>query len=404
MMATSTIRITTLNIGRMNNLAGVFQLVKESHILLLQEVCMDEEQLTDMVRGRGYSVVISRGEGMLGVATLVHESLPDARIDNLVPGRLQQCQLGGYRILNVYAPAGTNLAPQRREFFSTSLLAACRKERLVIGGDYNSVVDPLDVEENFRNKRSIELRQIVQTFNLQDFYRVQNMQRITFTFNRPGSTSARLDRFYSSQDIQDGLVTHTPTLSDHMAVTLEVDFQLTVGRQERWQGRWKLNVSVLRDRNLRTHIQDLITNADLTDINQWEFLKETIVERLKEFSTLKNQFRRTTFQMVMWGLERALEEKNWEDVAHAKARIKDMVEHINHGYMIRARSSKEDAEEVATIYHATKEMKRGKQACLSKLKIGGVVEEDSATIKQEVRDYYQALYNGHHRTQNSCPL
>ena len=358
---------------------------------------MTEEQLTNLVKSRGYSVMVSRGEGLLGVATLVHNSLGDANVENLVPGRLQQCHIGDYRILNVYAPAGTNMATERREFFSAPLLAACRKERLVMGGDYNSVIDQQDVEENYRNKRSIELRELVRTFSLQDSYRATNHSTV-YTFNRPGSTSARLDRFYTSSDIPAGQTVHYPALSDHMAVMLTLTLPIGIRKDQRQGNRWKLNVSILKDRSLRNHIQELIGGSDLTEISEWEALKGTIIHHLKDFSVLKAMFRKTTFKVIIHTLEKALVDKDWEEVAYAKSRLKVMIDHTLQGFMIRGRSNKEDPEEQATISHAMKEMKRGKQAQLSQLRIGGKVEENPERIKKEVKEYYQALYNGHHRT------
>ena len=67
-------------------------------------------------------------------------------------------------MLNIYAPAGTNLNDQRKRFFSQSVLAEVRKEKFIMVGDYNCVIHREDVEENYRNKRSLELGQLVQAF------------------------------------------------------------------------------------------------------------------------------------------------------------------------------------------------------------------------------------------------
>lgn len=99
-----------------------------------------------------------------------------------------------------------------------------------MGRDYNSKVDQEDVEENFCNKRSIELRQLLCTFTLSDSYRAADQGTI-YTFNRPGSTSARLDRFYITMDIPDGQTVHYPSLSDHMAVTLTVNIPIDVKKR-----------------------------------------------------------------------------------------------------------------------------------------------------------------------------
>ena len=79
MTTNARIRILSLNTGRADNLGGVFQLVSSRiHIILLQEIVMSQEQLENIVQGRGFKAVVSSGEGMLGVGVLIHESLPDA--------------------------------------------------------------------------------------------------------------------------------------------------------------------------------------------------------------------------------------------------------------------------------------------------------------------------------------
>ena len=72
---------------------------------------------------------------MLGVGLLVLEQLPDVQVEAILPGRLQVCRVRGYRVLNIYAPAGTNRNDQRKRFFSQSVLAEVRKEKCIMVGD-----------------------------------------------------------------------------------------------------------------------------------------------------------------------------------------------------------------------------------------------------------------------------
>lgn len=60
-------------------------------------------------------------------------------------------------MLNIYTPAGTHLNDQRKRFFSQSVLAEVRREKCIMVGDYNCVIQREDKEENYRNKRSLEL-------------------------------------------------------------------------------------------------------------------------------------------------------------------------------------------------------------------------------------------------------
>ena len=88
------------------------------------------------------------------------------------------------------------------------------------------------------------------------------------------------------------------------------------------------------------------------------------------------------------------------NVVHYKKKLKSLVEYKFEGFQVRSRSSKHDEEDVATLYHANKEMKKkkGKKQNQTQLTIAGQVVSEPALIKREVDDYYCALYNGHHRT------
>ena len=86
------------------------------------------------------------------------------------------------------------------------------------------------------------------------------------------------------------------------------------------------------------------------------------------------------------------------NVVHYKKKLKSLVEYKLEGFQVRWRSGKHNAEDVATLYHANKEMKKGKKQNQTQLTIAGQVVSEPALMKREVDYYYRALYNGHHRT------
>ena len=56
------IQMLSLNIGWVDNLGGVFHLVScRIHIILLQEIVMSQEQLENIVQGRGFKAVVFKG-------------------------------------------------------------------------------------------------------------------------------------------------------------------------------------------------------------------------------------------------------------------------------------------------------------------------------------------------------
>ena len=134
-------------------------------------------------------------------------------------------------------------------------------------------------------------------------------------------------------------------------------------------------------------------DARISDIEE-----EDITVLLKDFSQLKSALNQSTFQLLTRNLEQALREKDWSTVTYLKDRLKELIHQKLQGFMIRSGCSHQDEEDQATLFHAKKEMKRRKGSGLTEMKIGDQVVTDSGRIKLEVDQYYNALYNRHHRT------
>ena len=81
---------------------------------------------------------------------------------------------------------------------------------------------------------------MVQAFNLRDFFREEQPYIREYTFHRPGSTSAQLDRIYLTQDVEGSECFSSPPLSDHKASGITA-----LVRVARPKANWKLNTSIL---------------------------------------------------------------------------------------------------------------------------------------------------------------
>ena len=398
--------IATTNTCRMDNVAGIRQLLdKNIDIYLIQETILPEHAL--QLRFPGYKIWQSKGEGTLGIAVITKDTL-EAQVENIVPGRLQSLRVGDLKILNVYSPAGTNMNNERREFFSRHILSQLRLNNMMMAGDFNCVTEQQDVEENFRNKRSIELRDLIQTFSLTDVYREGNPDAREYTFHRPGSSRARLDRIYVSRELYPSVrrCEHITVLSDHKAVVVEMELDgQTRRRSKKPQHSWKLNNSILQYdellQGLQTAVNRRISNLeDENDLPQlWE---ETIIPEitamLKEYSQIRSQFRKTTKGMLQHMLERAINNQDWETMAHAKQRLRAITDHELYGYVVRSRESELNETLVGNIHHARKEFKKHQQNEITTLKINGHPNTNMQEIEEEVKQYYNALYRGYHRT------
>lgn len=398
--------IATINTCRMDNVAGVRQLLdKTIDIYLIQETILPEHAL--QLRFPGYKIWLSKGEGTLGIATITKDTLELTNVENIIPGRLQVLSVRDLRILNVYSPAGTNMNNERRDFFSRHVLSELRLNNMIMAGDFNCVTEQQDVEENFRNKRSLELRDLIQTFSLTDVFREGNPNAREYTFHRPGSSSARLDRVYVSRELYQSIQSckHIPVLSDHKAVVIEMTFNSGATIKPRTQHTWKLNNSILAYEELLQGLRTVVNRRMETLENEddlprlWEeMIIPEVTAMLKEYSIIRSEFRKTTKQMLQHMLEQAIEIHDWETAAHARQRLRAITDHELYGYVVRSRESELDEALVGNIHHARKEFKKCQQNELTTLKINGQPNSNIQEIEEEVEQYYNALYKGYHRT------
>ena len=395
----------------MDNVAGIGQLLaKDVDIYLLQEVIIPKHQLEQ--RFPNYNTYTSKGEGMLGIATLVKKSIQVNASSNILPGRLQVTKLQDIQIINIYSPAGTNLNQERREFFNTYVLSALKDTSTIIGGDFNSVIDPKDVQRNYKNKRSIEWKDLVNTFKLIDIYRTLYPNGEEYTFHRPGSSSTRLDRIYITTDLKNGIkeCTHHQTLSDHKAVKATLTFN--PGQSQHKPNRkknntWKLNNSILENieiqEAMQEYVQSQLENIPAEDLPEiWEVqIIPNLRKMLIDYSKLCSEFRRDTKLLLQAMLEEAIENENWEDATYAKQRLRSMIEEELYGYILRSKENELEEKQTGNTNHANKCFKRQSNSNINTLIINGNEVTDTKEIEEEISKYYEAIYKGYHRTKPS---
>ena len=81
-----------------------------------------------------------------------------------------------------------------------SILPDMSSHRLILGGDFNCVLEQMDIENGtgFNQKKCQQLSDLVATKNLQDIFRHMHPRTKEFTFFRTNCAPSRLDRFYLS--------------------------------------------------------------------------------------------------------------------------------------------------------------------------------------------------------------
>ena len=421
----SKLNFLSLNIGTSATLAGLPDLVHTENldILFLQEVTLTSDQIQNLLRGYRAAVNIDENNSYKpGTALVWRENIPVTNVSTLVSCRAQVASLGEYQLMNIYAPSGSQKKYEREKFFSQdifSLLLSNSSVSWFIGGDFNAVLAPIDIEGGvgFESKKSKALAELIKTARLVDVFRTMFPLLQDFTFHRKGSASSRLDKFYISGNLLNNVnaIDHIASLSDHFAVKIRVCLQLgnKINQLKKRFTYWKLNNAILQDENFLPSFKSVWDNiltysTDFLDIAEWWDLmaKPKIKEFCIAFSIDRKRRRNDHKKFLLSYLKIALNHKNWEEVMRIRNELDVMLKSDLMGIVVRSRYKQNAEMERASLFHACKEGKNSVNN-IEALKTDGHVIKDHVQIEKEVLGFFTALFNGYHRSDlslNSVPF
>jgi exonuclease III len=158
---------------------------------------------------------------MRGTAILARYDFPLNNVTRLPPGRAIAAEYNGVGFINVYAPTGSAKRADREQFFNLELpeLLYATPLYLLIGGDFNCVLQPADTTGHFITSRVYQ--GVVQGRAPTDAWN-QDPRRPAFTHHSPTSAT-RIDRFYVSKDLAErktGIEILPAAFTGHDAVVL----------------------------------------------------------------------------------------------------------------------------------------------------------------------------------------
>ena len=406
----------SLNVGMSATLAGLPSLIiaQNLDIVFLQEVRLNCEQLNLFIGNLGFKAEVNIDADQPtrpGTALVWKKSLPVTDVFTLVMCRAQVALLGPYMLLNIYAPSGSDKKFERATFFGQDVFRALRLKpgaSWIVGGDWNCVLKTMDIEGGvgFAQKFSPALKDLVRSSDLCDVFRQEFPRKEEFTFFRAGKAPSRLDRFYISRVLAEGLsgTQHVASLSDHCGVQMRLNLTLDLVSLPKNQRRtyWKLNTSILEDDEFLPSFVALWTDITrvknkFSDCAEWwdKWAKPEIKDFCISFSIHRKRRREDTKKFLLSYLKAALMKKNWDEVARIREDLKIMLLADSMGVVIRSRYKQNSETEKASLYHAAREAKNNKNN-IDKLKIDGVIVTDKKKIEDEVVKFFNALFNGHH--------
>ena len=173
-------------------------------------------------------------------------------------------------------------------------------ETLIIGGDYNTIINSDKDKKNGRNdtnkNNNQKINSLMINYDLNDIWRIFNpdLSRFTWHSNHKPPIFCRLDYFLTSSNVINKTTKCKITSgirSDHSLVYFDFD----TSTETRGPGYFKLNNSIILDHEYQTLIKDNIQtiaelNKDANANTKWEIIKGCIRnETIKYSSKIKKE-------------------------------------------------------------------------------------------------------------------
>ena len=310
-------------------------------------------------------------------------------------------------LVNIYAPNEDN-----PDFFHTVFkkISEINKTHCIVGGDYNLVLNVnLDKEggrliTNEKAQRCV--KEYMKTLEMVDVWRVKHslLREYTWRRRRPSVIQCRLDFFLTSQGILNmtqGATIGTSFISDHSIVTLS----LKLNNVMRGTGYWKLNCSMLQEKDYVECIKDTIKECEIEYENDnidkvlfWEILKMKIRGTSIKYACNKKRNDRN----LVLDLEKkvkTLEQTNLLsdiekcELERYRTELNDVLDKKIKGEMIRSRAKVYEEGEKSSKYFLSLEKCNQAKKVISQLQDDkGNVTNKHGEICEIIASYYKKLY------------
>ena len=382
---------------------------KKCNILCIQETHSDEDSCqmwTNEWGGRGY---YNHGEkNARGVAILIKKGM-QAKCDVINKdncGRYLVCDIVvndvHMRLINVYAPNKDSPA-----FFEDVFRVACSHDKIVIIGDFNTVLNSeLDRKNTnaYNNDKSARVIKQYLTDNLlEDVWRSQNptTRRYSWYRKRPRQYS-RIDFCISSLGIND--MVHNcfylnGILTDHSAMFVGYN----VERHERGPGFWKFNTRLLSDITYVNQMNQMLQSAmveyhHLNPNERWDLLKNRVKLFTKNYCQTKsaeNNLAISQLSEYICNQEDNLDtltESDMRLLEGSKADLENLLFDRTCGVMFRSKAKWHMEGEKNTKYFYSLEKSRYTAKTSNCLIVDDATVTDPDRIIEVQHEFYQELY------------
>ena len=314
-----------------------------------------------------------------------------------------------FRIVNAYFPSDPT---ERLEFINNFSQYLCGARNLIIGGDFNFVLDTkLDKIGGNLEKGMIgskPFKTIIEKFNLIDCFRYLYPKKKMVTWMRKNVATGnetinyeivgtRLDRLYISSILKDTIVnfeTSPCSSSDHDFIILTLKSQ---GGVSFGKSYWKFNDDLLHDETFCTAFEffwKIISRSENIDLTWWDKMKATIKRFCIDFSKSKNkklygELKSLKTQYNSLNVARESDLKLLDDI---KSRVKTIESSLLKGTIIRSKVRNIETNENPTSYFFQREVVKSKSKTVKSVTCNNISYTNSCDILSCFKSFYENLY------------
>ena len=381
-----------------------------NHVDKIKQSCKEHgfrsyHALTDSSHSRGVAILISNK---------IECTIRKIKDDNNGRTLLLNVMIEGISInlINIYAP---NRAHERSAFFQ-NVSAFIEEHRdpdgdIICAGDFNCTLRDIDrISNNIYSDKSVETlkKRIIDNFSLNDIWQ-RNKNKDGYTFYNKNGSKSRLDFFLVTSNpkfiVKKSYIMQT-FKADHRCVLMNVKLL----KNKRGKGYWKLNNSLLEDREYCKRISECIdwVKNQYSYLQSkrifWEILKHFIKKTSIGYSVTKSKKKKNEKEK----LQSEIDQLNGAIEMCSNNVVKEMLqqtktfkenilnklyeEHIN-GYFVRSRAEFMEQGERSTRYFLSLEKARQNSNVIRVVKSDRGNLYSDKEILEEASSFYKKLYS-----------
>lgn len=310
-------------------------------------------------------------------------------------------------LANVYGPNSDNADYFKKVF---GIIDELPNENRLVGGDFNLVLDlEIDKEGGLSRthlKAQEEVKLWMENTEMTDIWRKHHRKKRKYTYHTdyPTPISTRLDFFLTSSGLTPQVhrtsITHG-YLTDHNSIRMI----LQTDKLERGPGFWKLNTSLLQDKDYvdaikRVIVETVNLNTEVDPQLLWETIKlQCRGESIKYSSRIRKNKRNKVHK-----LEKRIQELEQnaiiptnpteiEQIKKLKQELDKEIESYTKGSFIRSRARWQEEGERSTKYFFNLEKRNFNNKSIRKLKLdNSSIISDKEQVLENINQFYSKLY------------